>query len=118
MTVNFNVPVPPLVWDDALDTPAIQEWVNGRGFELRTASTRIAIASVAISGTSVILDAAADLPTSGLVVGYALSSQGVQMTNASKAVRWGQLRDSDPFVGVTTKHANPNYALSFELPVP
>jgi hypothetical protein len=33
-------------------------------------------------------------------------------------VRWGQLRDSDPLVGLTTKRPNPNYAVSFELPVP
>jgi hypothetical protein len=33
-------------------------------------------------------------------------------------VRWGRLRDSDPFMGSTTSMPNQNYAVSFELPVP
>lgn len=33
-------------------------------------------------------------------------------------VRWGQLRDADPFVGSTTLKAQPNFAVAFELPVP
>jgi len=32
--------------------------------------------------------------------------------------RWGQLRDSDPFVGSTTQKAQPNFSVAFELPVP
>ena len=118
VTVHFNVPVPPLQWDETFDAPALTEWANGRGFELRTSSTRIGIDSVAISGDAVQITASADLPASGLVVGYALSSQGKQMSTASKAVRWGQLRDSDPFVGQTTVLPNPNYCVSFEMPVP
>ena len=46
------------------------------------------------------------------------TSQGKQLSNHSKAVRWGQLRDSDTFAGATTKQVNPNYAVSFSLPVP
>ncbi len=41
-----------------------------------------------------------------------------KLTQASKGVRWSELRDSDPFVGWTTKHPNPNYAVSFEMTVP
>jgi hypothetical protein len=66
----------------------------------------------------VTITASSDLPTSGLFVGYALTGQGVQLKNHSKAVRWGQLRDSDPFVGSVTNQANPNYCVSFEIPVP
>jgi len=32
--------------------------------------------------------------------------------------RWGQHRDSDPFVGATTRTPQPNYAVTFELEVP
>jgi len=64
------------------------------------------------------ITASSDLPATGLIVGYALTSQGVQLKNHSKAVRWGELRDSDSFAGVTTKMANPNYCVSFEMPVP
>jgi hypothetical protein len=55
-------------------------------------------------------------------VGYALSSSSTsrakQQSNHSTSVRWGQLRDSDPFVGATTNKANPNYCVAFEMPVP
>ena len=64
------------------------------------------------------ITAGRSLPTRGLMVGYALASQGVQLRTASRAVRWGQLRDSDPFVGSTTEMRNPNYCVSFERPVP
>jgi hypothetical protein len=67
---------------------------------------------------SVEITAAAELPASGLYVGYALSSQATQMSTASRAVRWGQLRDSDPFVGSTTGEPNPNYGVMFEMLVP
>ena len=50
VSVRFDVPVPPLDWDGALDPPAIAEWVDGRGFELWTDRENIAIRSVAISG--------------------------------------------------------------------
>ena len=126
VTVQFHVPVEPLNWDTTFDAPKITAWANGKGFELFTAtsstvassSTNIIISSVAISGDAVQITASADLPTSGLYVGYALTKQGKQSSNHAKAVRWGQLRDSDPFVGGTTKQANPNYAVSFSLPVP
>jgi len=122
VTVHLNVPVPPLNWDETIDAPSATAlngvWVNGRGFELRAGATNIAIASVAIDGDAVQITAGSDLPASGLTVGYALTSQGVQMTAASKAVRWGQLRDSDPFVGRTTGRPNPNYCVSFEMAVP
>jgi hypothetical protein len=118
VTVHFHVPVPPLNWDTTFDTPAITEWKSGKGFELRSDTANITISSVDISGNDVAITAGADLPTSGLHVGYAISSQGVQLKNHSKAVRWGTLRDSDPFTGLTTSQANPNYCVSFDIPVP
>jgi hypothetical protein len=118
VTVTFHVPVPPLNWDATFDAPNITEWKMGKGFELFTATGNITISSVAISGNAVQITAAADLPTSGLTVAYALTSQGKQLSNHSKSVRWGQLRDSDPFMGATSTIPNPNYAVSFSLPVP
>jgi hypothetical protein len=118
VTVRFHVPVPPLEWDTTLDAPLLPEWARARGFELWTGSERIAIRSAEISSDAVNLTAERDLPASGLFVGYALASQGVQLSTASQAVRWGQLRDSDPLVGATTGVRNPNYCVSFELPVP
>jgi hypothetical protein len=118
VTVQFHVPVAPLNWDTTFDAPAIAEWKMGKGFELFTSTANLTIGSVAISGDSVQITAGADLPSSDLNVGYALTSQGKQLSNHSKAVRWGELRDSDTFAGATTKQVNPNYAVSFSLPVP
>lgn len=121
VTVQFHVPNPPLVWDTSFNAPNITAFKNGKGFELYTtpdASGYVTISSVAISGDSVQITASAALPTTGLTVGYALVNQGKQSTNHSKAVRWGQLCDSDPFMGGTTKMPNPNYAVSFSQPVP
>jgi len=31
---------------------------------------------------------------------------------------WGQLRDSDPFIGATTQKPQPNYCVAFDLTAP
>ncbi|HMF40995.1 MAG TPA: dockerin, partial [Polyangia bacterium] len=119
ITVHFNIPVPPLTWDTTLPMPhqsAYTEWAQGRGFEVKNGATRIAINSVAISGDSVQITCATDLPAAGLVVGYASTTDGTIRPNGT--VRWGQLRDSDPFVGSLTRMAQPNYCVAFELNVP
>ncbi len=121
VTVHFHVPVPPLAWNNAFQLPhqAISEWKAGKGFELRSAAGRLAIASVEISGDAVQIVTEADLPPSGVFVGYALTGDATAMTTPQVGTfRWGLLCDSDPFVGTATKTAQPNYAVAFELPVP
>jgi hypothetical protein len=119
ITVHFHVPVLPLVWDTTLPMPhqsAFTEWAPGRGFEVRAGTTRVAIASVAIAGDTVQITCATDPPTSGLVVAYASTADGAIRANGT--VRWGQLRDSDPFVGSLTRVAQPNFCVAFEMNVP
>src|SRR6185503_8944399 len=55
ITVHFHVPVPPLTWDDSLQTPhgSSTPWQAGNGFELSGAGGPITISSVAISGDAV-----------------------------------------------------------------
>jgi hypothetical protein len=119
ITVDFEVPVPPLAWDDVLPKPHLvdlTEWAAGRGFEVRMGATRLAIQSVElIDADTVQITCAADVPA-GATLGYAASSDGAAISGVSP--RWGQLKDSDPFVGDFTQMAQPNYAVSFELPVP
>jgi hypothetical protein len=95
---------------------AFTEWAPGRGFEVRAGTTRIAISSVAIAGDSVQITCATDPPASGVTVGYAWTADGT--IRPSGTARWGQLRDSDPFVGSLTRAAQPNYSVAFELGVP
>jgi hypothetical protein len=40
------------------------------------------------------------------------------MPIASRAFRWGQLRDSDPFVGSSSGVRQPNVCVAFEMDVP
>jgi hypothetical protein len=120
VTVHFHIPVSPLAWEETFQAPhqAIPEWQTGKGFELRAATGRVAIASVEISGDAVQITPAADLPATGVFVGYALTADAAMATPFAGTVHWGQLRDSDPFVGTATHTAQPNYAVAFELPVP
>ena len=130
INVHYHVPVGPLVWDTALSAPNANStaWRAGKGFEVRANNSAVTISQVAISGDTVQITCASDLPASGVVVGYAMTSQDGTTRSQSKdgsgnvlwngTLRWGQLRDSDPFVGATTKRAQPNYGVSFEMTVP
>jgi hypothetical protein len=115
--VEFYVPVPPLVWDNELPPPHLsrREWATGRGFELFAREQPLAIAAVEISAHSVLIHAQG-APSGPLLVRYAASAAAASRPHGTR--RWGQLRDSDPFVGATTRTTQPNYAVSFELEVP
>jgi hypothetical protein len=123
VTVNFHVPVGPLVWEETFQQPhqtTLTQWSAGQGFELRDGGgAPLAIASVAIDGDAVHITSAADLPAT-VTVGYAISGDTTEKmtTPFTGAEHWGRLRDSDPFVGVNTQKAQPNFAVAFELPVP
>jgi hypothetical protein len=119
--VHFHVPVSPLVWDTDMEPahPSISEWSQGKGFEVSSAAgEKVAINSVSISGDSVVITCASD-PGPNALVGYAMVGEPKVM-NAPYAGthRWGQLRDSDPFEGVSSGKALPNYAVAFDLIVP
>jgi hypothetical protein len=122
ITVHFHVPVSPLVWDTNFSPPhqSVAEWKSGKGFEVSTAGgQRIAIQSAEISGDSVIITCGAD-PGANTRVSYAMIGvQRMPMTAPYLGtLRWGLLRDSDPFVGANTGKAQPNYSVAFEMVVP
>ena len=119
ITVRFHVPVPPLRWNETLDPAPTAAWANGRGFEVRVGAAPIDISAVELAGADAVrITCAAELPATGLVVGYAMTSGGRQMSTHSRSHRWGQLHDADPFVGETTGLSQPNYCVSFECPCP
>jgi hypothetical protein len=120
VTVQFHVPVPPLVWDDTLPPPhstAIPEWAAGRGFEVLGSGVRETITDVEIMGDDTVqITCQSDLTGLNVVVGYAATAEG-GTPPAGLPARWGHLRDSDPFVGSTTGLAQPNYCVTFQLVV-
>lgn len=120
ITVDFNVPVPPLVWDETLPAPhqvAHIPWARGRGFEVENEDGEQTIVSASIRGRAVLiaLDKAPD--PANLVVRYAVTQDAEGLHGGQSVGRIGQLRDSDPLVGFATKAPQYNYAVSFELPI-
>lgn len=122
ITVKLHVPKKPLVWDSVLGDPhpSFPEWAKGRGFELTGPDgKRLTILSAELrGGDSVVLklDAA---PPKGARLSYAMVGEPTQSRppyNASP--HWGQLRDSDPFVGYATGKPQPNYCVAFIWPLP
>lgn len=122
LTVQFHVPVAPMVWDATMDEPhqATAEWKNGKGFEVMSADgKKVAIDSVKIKNDTVVIKCAAD-PGANVRVSYALYQDG--RTRMAKPypgfAHWGMLRDSDPFQGSVTGKAQANYAVAFEMTAP
>jgi hypothetical protein len=122
ITIHFHVPVPPLQWDESFPQPhvAIPEWAIGRGFEVRAASNPVTITAVDIVGDDAVkITVQNDLSGLQVQVGYALSTEGTttMRTQGHSTFRWGQLMDSDPFVGAFTSTPQPNYCLTFQMNV-
>jgi hypothetical protein len=118
--LTYHVPVGPMVWDATMGMPHAQsaEWKAGRGFEVTAADGRkVGISSVGIEGDAVLVNCAAD-PGAGARVSYATAEDKAAMQSPFLGTkRWGLLRDSDPFTGVVTGKAQPNYGVVFEMPV-
>jgi len=121
ITVQFHVPVGPLVWDAAFEAPhqTVAEWKSGKGFEISTAGgQKVAIDSVAIAGDAVVITCGSD-PGANARVSYAMIGETKKMaTPVAGTLRWGLLHDSDPFKGATTGKTQPNWAVAFEMSAP
>ncbi len=123
ITIHFHVPAPPLAWETSFQPPHQSDdaWKQGNGFEINTsAGDKVTITSAMISGDKVIITCSTD-PGPGARVGYATIAEGAHakmMTPYPGTFRWGLLRDSDPFVGASTKINQPNYCVAFELTAP
>jgi hypothetical protein len=117
ITVRFQVPVQPLVWDESMAPPhqsVLIEWAQGRGFEVTVAAAPVTIEGVEFVGDdSVAITVDRDLAASTVIVAYAHTADGANLPGGTS--RWGQLRDSDPFVGSTTGTAQPNYSVAFSM---
>jgi hypothetical protein len=102
ITIDFDVPNAPLAWDEHLPAPhqqAHKEWSKGRGFEVNgNGGAPLTIVDTKIVGNSVVLtlDAA---PAGAISVAYALTQDGGGIQGGTGQGMFGQLRDSDEFVG-------------------
>lgn len=121
LTIHFQVPVRPLVWESSFQPPhpSIAEWKEGRGFEVTTsAGVKVGIVSAVISGDAVVLTCGSD-PGPEARVSYAMTGERAMMTSPFRGTfRWGLLRDSDPFTGSSTGKPQPNYCVAFEMTAP
>jgi hypothetical protein len=101
LTITFDVPDPPLAWDEHLAKPhqtANTAWAQGRGFEVTDAAgAPLAISDATISGSTVVLTLAA-APVGAITVAYAITQDGTGLQGGTALGLHGQLRDSDEFI--------------------
>lgn len=107
ITVDFDVPDPPMAWEDTRPAPhqqAFTQWSKARGFEVLTQTELLTISSVSIAGNQVLIALAAPPPAGvDLYVGYAMVQDGQGASGGTPLGRGGQLRDSDSFEGYDGK---------------
>lgn len=102
ITIDFDVPTPPLVFDENIAPPHQTQhsaWANGRGFEVRDQNGgELEITSAEIQGTTVVLTLAS-APDGAVRVGYAITQDGSDLAGGTVLGLRGQLRDSNDVVG-------------------
>jgi hypothetical protein len=102
ITVDFEVPVPPLEWDPNMKSPhqALNTaWANGKGFEVQDSTGPLRIQKVALAGSSVEIDLDAAPTGTNLIVRYAMTQDAIVYAGGTPDGHIGLLRDSDSFVG-------------------
>ncbi|HLO99272.1 MAG TPA: hypothetical protein VK171_11805 [Fimbriimonas sp.] len=119
VSIKFQVPVKPLVWDSTLGQPHVSspEWKNGKGFEVMDKDgKRVEIKSAEIRGKDTVVLTLAQDPGPGARVSYAMMGEPTLRNPRYGATpHWGLLRDSDPFVGYSTQQAQPNFCVAFDM---
>jgi hypothetical protein len=102
ITIEFDVPTPPLVFDENIAPPhqsVHTAWANGRGFEvIDQAGSELEIAGAEIQGASVVLTLTSP-PEGPVRVGYALTQDSGDLAGGTVQGLRGQLRDSNDVVG-------------------
>lgn len=103
ITLDFDVPNPPLVWDSHLAPPHQTKnaaWKNGNGFEVADAvGNALTISRVTLQGASVVLELLADPGPHSVTVRYAITQDADGTLGGNVTGMRGLLRDSDELVG-------------------
>lgn len=107
--VSFNVPVPPLRWDESLWQPhtnMYRQWARGRGFEVRDSHGRaVEIAGVQTNqdAVSVLIQLASVPDHFPLCVAYAMCIDKDNCNGGRPGGRVGHLCDSDTTIGASAE---------------
>jgi hypothetical protein len=99
VTVEFQVPKPPLDWDETLGFPHTVNhtaWAAGRGFEVEDSLGEVPIVDVVIAGNSVDIVLGRDIAAPSFVR-YAMTADVFAWGGGVPTGRLGQLHDSDDF---------------------
>jgi hypothetical protein len=102
ITIDFDVPNPPLNWDENISAPHQEvhtAWANGRGFEVADDSGELTILAVDIVADSVVEITLGCAPSGDIWVRYALTQDGSGHQGGTDLGMRGQLCDSDGLVG-------------------
>lgn len=101
ITVYFDVPTPPLNWDENISAPHQEvhtAWAQGRGFEVSDESGELTIASVEIVADNIVEITLTCAPSGEVLVRYALTQDGTGYQGGTDLGMRGQLRDSNALV--------------------
>lgn len=107
VTVQMHAPVPPLAFEETLAPPHQAQhtaWARGRGFEVSDADGPVTILDAALRGDAVELRLSR-APGADAWVRYAMTQDSDDLAGGLPEGRRGQLRDSDPFVGLDAQTA-------------
>ena len=102
ITIVFNVPDPPLQWDETLAPPHQQShaaWKNGRGFEVVSGNTELTITSAELTAADTVVLTMAATVSGSVTVRYATTEDGSGYQGGLVSGYRGQLADSDGLVG-------------------
>lgn len=118
VTITFNVPVGPLVFDATISPPhqsANTQWALGQGFEAFDSGGNLTIDSATINGNTVILQLHTT-PSTGLKVSAAITPDVTGTEQGGLATgRRCTLRDSNPLCGYDGSNLY-NFCVQFQSP--
>lgn len=102
IVIVFNVPSPPLAWDETLAPPhqsSHAAWMKGRGFEVVSGNTELAITSADLTAADTVTLTMAAAVTGSVTVQYATTQDGGGNQGGLVTGFRGQLADSDGLIG-------------------
>lgn len=119
ITITFNVFAAPILIDGTVTAnhqSVNAQWANGAGFEAVDNTGNLTISSVSVVASNQIAITLSATPSTGLKIGYALTPDLTDTFHGGlgQGGRYGQIRDSDTFVGAVSGTAQHNWLCHFQ----